>query len=65
VVAGRRLLERGLAWFCLTQLPETRIRRSALAFATALTTVVTTAIAVRIVYAAFTGGDDARPRCRT
>ena len=54
---GRRLLERGLAWFCLTQLPETRIRRSALALATALTTVVTTAIAVRIVYAAMTGGD--------
>jgi len=54
---GRRLLERGVAWFCLTQLPETRIRRSALALATALTTVVTTAVAVRVAYAAFTGGD--------
>jgi len=58
---GRRLLERGLAWFCLTQLPETRIRRSALALATALTTVVTTAFAVRIVFAAFTGGDEVSP----
>ncbi|WP_137924505.1 DUF3772 domain-containing protein [Cupriavidus sp. 2SB] len=55
---GRRLLERGLAWFCLHQLPETRLRRSALALATALTTVVTTAVAVRIVYAAFTGGEE-------
>ncbi|WP_019446982.1 DUF3772 domain-containing protein [Cupriavidus sp. BIS7] len=54
---GRRLLERGVAWFCLTQLPETRIRRSALALATALTTVITTAVAVRVAYAAFTGGD--------
>lgn len=58
---GRRLLERGLAWFCLTQLPATRIRRSALALSTALTTVVTTALAVRIVYAAFTGGGDLSP----
>lgn len=53
---GRRLLERGLAWFCLTRLPETRIRRSALALATALTTVVTTALAVHIVFMAFTRG---------
>jgi len=58
---GRRLLERGVAWFCLTQLPETRIRRSALALSTALTTVITTAVAVRFAYAAFTGGDDLPP----
>ena len=58
---GRRLLERGAAWFCLTQLPEARIRRSALALATALATVITTAVAVRIAYAAFTGGDEISP----
>lgn len=51
---GRRLIERGLAWLCLTRLPETRLRRSALALATALTTVATTALAVQLVFAAFT-----------
>lgn len=51
---GRRLVERGLAWFCLTRLPETRLRRSALALATALTTVATTALAVHLVFTAFT-----------
>lgn len=51
---GRRLIERALAWFCLTQLPESRLRRSALALATALATVVTTAVAVQIVCFAFT-----------
>ncbi|KWR91413.1 mechanosensitive ion channel protein [Cupriavidus sp. IDO] len=51
---GRRLAERGLAWFCLTRLPETRLRRSALALATALTTVVTTALAVQVTFIAFT-----------
>lgn len=51
---GRRLAERGLAWVCLARLPETRLRRSALALTTALTTVITTAIAVHAVYIAFT-----------
>lgn len=51
---GRRLAERAVAWFCLARLPESRLRRSALALATALTTVVTTALAVHIAYAALT-----------
>ncbi|MDF3881895.1 DUF3772 domain-containing protein [Cupriavidus basilensis] len=51
---GRRLIERALAWFCLTRLPESRLRRSALALATALATVVTTAVAVQIICFAFT-----------
>ncbi|MGO4576401.1 DUF3772 domain-containing protein [Cupriavidus sp. 2TAF22] len=51
---GRLLIERALAWFCLTRLPESRLRRSALALATTLTTLVTTALAVQIVYTAFT-----------
>ncbi|WP_423198556.1 DUF3772 domain-containing protein [Cupriavidus sp. H19C3] len=51
---GRRVIERGAAWFCLTRLPETRLRRSALALATALTTVATTAIAVHAAYVALT-----------
>ncbi|MFS8977429.1 DUF3772 domain-containing protein [Cupriavidus necator] len=51
---GRRLAERALAWFCLTRLPETRLRRSALALATTLATVATTGLAVQLVYNAFT-----------
>lgn len=58
---GRRLLERGVAWFCLTQLPETRLRRSALALATALTTVLTTALAAQIVFSTFTRGYELTP----
>lgn len=51
---GRRLTERAAAWFCLNCLPENRLRRSALALATALATVATTALAVQCVYIAFT-----------
>jgi len=51
---GRRLGERALAWFCLTRLPETRLRRSALALATALVTVIAAALAVHIAGMAFT-----------
>ncbi len=58
---GRRLLERGAAWFCLTQLPETRLRRSALALAMALTTVLTTALAAQIVFSTFTRGYELTP----
>lgn len=50
---GRRLIERALAWFCLTRLPESRLRRSALALATVLATVAATAIAVQVVCFAF------------
>jgi len=60
-VFGRRLAERALAWFCLTRLPETRLRRSALALATTLNTVVMTALAVNIVCLAFTGQYDVPP----
>ncbi|CAJ3671202.1 mechanosensitive ion channel family protein [Burkholderia pseudomallei] len=51
---GRRLAERALAWFSLTKLPETRVRRSALATSIALSSVVTTGIAVQFVYLALT-----------
>src|SRR5262249_39663446 len=40
---GSRLLERGLAWICLHKIPEGRLRRSLLAFATALVSVLATA----------------------
>ncbi|WP_454766788.1 DUF3772 domain-containing protein [Cupriavidus campinensis] len=58
---GRRLAERGLAWFCLTRLPETRLRRSALALATALATVVTTALAAQIAFSTFMRGYELSP----
>ncbi|EGD04461.1 mechanosensitive ion channel, partial [Burkholderia sp. TJI49] len=48
----RRLVERALAWFCLNRLPPTRLRRSALALSTAVSTLLTTAIAVQILYLA-------------
>ncbi|AOJ09927.1 DUF3772 domain-containing protein [Burkholderia mayonis] len=51
---GRRLIERVLAWFSLTRLPETRVRRSTLATSVVLSSVVTTGIAVQFVYLALT-----------
>ncbi|MCS6504375.1 DUF3772 domain-containing protein [Burkholderia thailandensis] len=51
---GRRLAERALAWFSLTRLPETRVRRSALATSIAASSVLTTGIAVQFVYLALT-----------
>lgn len=51
-LGGRRIVERGLAWFCLNRLPPTRLRRSALALATALSTLLATAVAVQILYLA-------------
>ncbi|KAF1053899.1 MAG: hypothetical protein GAK41_00714 [Burkholderia gladioli] len=54
---GRRLLERGFAWFSLNRLPETRLRRSALALAT----VIATGLAVQLIYVAITRGDPLTP----
>ena len=51
-LGGRRLVERGLAWFCLNRLPPTRLRRSALALATAFSTLLATAVAVQVLYLA-------------
>ncbi|WP_322041308.1 DUF3772 domain-containing protein [Burkholderia diffusa] len=51
-LGGRRIVERGLAWFCLNRLPPTRLRRSALALATAFSTLLATAVAVQILYLA-------------
>ncbi len=51
---GRRLAERALAWWCLTRLPERRLRRSTLALGTVLATVTATALAVHVVIVALT-----------
>ncbi|WP_175824064.1 DUF3772 domain-containing protein [Burkholderia sp. BCC0419] len=51
-LGGRRLIERGLAWIALNRLPPSRLRRSALALTTALSTFLATAIAIQILYLA-------------
>ncbi|GBH27869.1 DUF3772 domain-containing protein [Burkholderia vietnamiensis] len=51
-LGGRRVVERGLAWVCLNRLPATRLRRSAPALGTALSTLLATALAVQILYPA-------------
>ncbi|WP_445178012.1 DUF3772 domain-containing protein [Pseudomonas sp. McL0111] len=51
---GRRLAERGLAWLCIHRMPEGRLRRSSLASASALATIVTTGIALQVLFYACT-----------
>ncbi|MCU0117453.1 DUF3772 domain-containing protein [Pseudomonas sp. B2M1-30] len=51
---GRRLADRWLAQFCIHRMPEGRLRRSSLAFASALATLATTAIALELLYYACT-----------
>ncbi|MGN8142833.1 DUF3772 domain-containing protein [Pseudomonas sp. 22105] len=51
---GRRLADRWLAWVCIHRMPEGRLRRSSLAFASALATLATTAIALQLLYYACT-----------
>ena len=48
-VAGRRLLERLLIWAMIRWLPEGRLRRSALALAVGLSTIVTIAAATSLL----------------
>ncbi|RQS03515.1 mechanosensitive ion channel family protein [Burkholderia sp. Bp9002] len=60
-IVGRRLVERWLAWFCVNRLPETRLRRSALALSTAVTTLLTTGIAVQLLFVALARRYDLTP----
>ncbi|OMQ41327.1 DUF3772 domain-containing protein [Pseudomonas putida] len=53
-VVGRRLAERGLTWLCIHRMPEGRLRRSALALASVIATVLTAWIALRLLFFAFT-----------
>ena len=52
--SGRRLADRGLTWLCIYRVPEGRLRRSALAFASALATIATTALALHLLFYALT-----------
>lgn len=51
---GRRIAERGLTWVCIHRMPEGRLRRSTLALASVLATVLTTACAMQLLFYALT-----------
>jgi small-conductance mechanosensitive channel len=51
---GRRLADRGLTWICIHRLPEGRLRRSTLALASVVATVLTTACALQLLFYALT-----------
>ncbi|MFL1526742.1 DUF3772 domain-containing protein [Pseudomonas sp. O230] len=47
---GRRLAERGLTWLCIHRMPEGRLRRSSLALASVLATVLTVGVALQLLF---------------
>jgi small-conductance mechanosensitive channel len=51
---GRRLAERGLTWLCIHRMPEGRLRRSTLALASVVATILTTACAMQVLFYALT-----------
>jgi small-conductance mechanosensitive channel len=51
---GRRLVERWLAWVCMHRLPEGRLRRSSLALASVLATLLSTGCALQLLFYAGT-----------
>ncbi|SDO92601.1 Small-conductance mechanosensitive channel [Pseudomonas arsenicoxydans] len=51
---GRRIAERGLTWICIHRMPEGRLRRSSLALASVVATVLTTACAMQLLFYALT-----------
>jgi potassium efflux system protein len=51
---GRRYAERLLAWFCIHRMPDGRLRRSSLALASVLSTMLTTACALQLLFHACT-----------
>jgi potassium efflux system protein len=53
---GRQLAERGLTWLCVHRMPEGRLRRSALALASALATVLAAWCALQLLFFAVTRG---------
>jgi small-conductance mechanosensitive channel len=51
---GRRLAERGLTWICIHHVPEGRLRRSSLAIATVLATLLSAGCAIQLILMAAT-----------
>jgi potassium efflux system protein len=53
-IVGRRLAERGLTWLCIHRMPEGRLRRSSLALASVLATVLAAWVALHLLFFALT-----------
>ncbi|MBK5356647.1 mechanosensitive ion channel family protein [Pseudomonas sp. TH41] len=51
---GRSVAERGLTWVCIHRMPEGRLRRSTLALASVVATVLTTGFAMHLLFYALT-----------
>ena len=51
---GHRLTDRGLTWLCIHRMPEGRLRRSALALASVIATVLAAWIALQLLFFAVT-----------
>jgi potassium-dependent mechanosensitive channel len=49
-VSGRRLAERWLTWLCIHRMPEGRLRRSALALASVVATILSAWIALQLLF---------------
>lgn len=62
---GRRLAERGLTWLCIHRMPEGRLRRSSLALASVLATVLTVGISLQLLFFACTRESPLTPMLMT
>lgn len=62
---GRRLAERGLTWLCIHRMPEGRLRRSSLALASVLATVLTVGMALQLLFYTFTRQSPLTPMLAT
>jgi potassium efflux system protein len=62
---GRRLAEQGLTWLCIHRMPEGRLRRSSLALASMLATVLTVGVALHLLFYAFTRQSPLTPMLAT
>ncbi|HCS43328.1 MAG TPA: DUF3772 domain-containing protein [Pseudomonas sp.] len=62
---GRRLAERGLTWLCIHRMPEGRLRRSSLALASVLATVLTVGISLQLLFFACTRQSPLTPMLTT
>ncbi|MCK1790316.1 DUF3772 domain-containing protein [Pseudomonas violetae] len=51
---GRSVADRGLTWLCIHCMPEGRLRRSSLALASVIATVLTAALAMQLLFYALT-----------
>ncbi|MHC8367354.1 DUF3772 domain-containing protein [Pseudomonas sp. ZT5P21] len=62
---GRRITERGLTWLCIHRMPEGRLRRSSLAFASVLATVLMVGLSLQLLFYVFTRQSPLTPMLTT